>query len=196
MPLVTVATEGVTDTVVVRRICSEVGLEVGTVHGENGKARLDKCLEGYNQAARRERWFVLRDLDTDAECAPTLVGKLLPAPSRGMMLRIATRAIESWLLADARAFARFFSVPVSRIPTDPDALLRPKIHLVDILRHSRSRAMREDVVPRPNSGALVGPGYTGRLTAFVGASWRPAEAAERSDSLRRCLALLSQQRGV
>lgn len=48
--------------------------------------------------------------------------------------------------------------------------------------------MREDIVPRHNSGATVGPGYTGCLTAFVGTAWRPSEAAARSDSLRRCLA--------
>ena len=196
MRLVTVVTEGVTDTVVARRLCSEVGLDIAAVHGENGKDRLDKSLEGYNQAAQRERWLVLRDLDTDADCAPTLVKKLLPAPSRGMMLRIATREIESWLLADAPAFARFFSVSVSRIPGDPDSLRRPKTHLVNILRHSRSRAMREDIVPRHDSGATVGPGYTGRLAAFVGTSWRPTEAAQRSDSLRRCLARLSHRRGA
>lgn len=140
--------------------------------------------------------LVLRDLDTDADCAPTLARKLLPAPARGMTLRIATRAIESRLLADAPAFARFFSVSVSRIPRDPDSLLRPKTHLVNILRHSRSRTMREDIVPRHNSGATVGPGYTGCLTAFVGTSRRPTETAERSDSLRRCLARLAHRRGA
>ena len=191
MPIVTVATEGVTDTVVVRRICREFGLEIAAVHGENGKDGLDQSLAGYNEAARRERWFVLRDLDTDADCAPTLVRKLLPAPARGMTLRIASREIESWLLADARAFARFFSVSAGRIPRDPDSLLHPKAHLVSILRHSRSRAVREDIVPRHNSGWTVGPGYTSRLTAFIQTSWRPAAARRCSDSLRRCLERLS-----
>lgn len=191
MSIVTVVTEGTTDTVVVRRICAEIGLEIAAVHGENGKHGLDKLLGGYNEAARRERWLILRDLDTDADCAPTLVKKLLPTPSRGMTFRIATRGIESWLLADATAFARFFSVSAGRLPRNPDSLLRPKTHLVNILRHSRSRAVREDIVPRDNSGAMVGPGYTSRLMAFVRTSWRPAEAGRRSDSLRRCIKRLS-----
>ena len=196
MALVTVATEGVTDTVVARRICSEVGLDVAAVHGENGKDGLDKSLAGYDQAARREHWFVLRDLDTDADCAPMLMKKLLPAPSRGMTFRIATHAIESWLLADAPAFARFFSVSASRIPKDPDALLHPKADLVNVVRRSRSRAMREDIVPRPDSGSTVGPGYTGRVAEFVRTSWRPAEAAARSGSLRRCLTRLARLRAA
>lgn len=93
MSIVTVVTEGTTDTVVVRRICAEIGLEIAAVHGENGKHGLDKSLGGYNEAARRERWLILRDLDTDADCAPTLVKKLLPTPSRGM--RSASRHVES-----------------------------------------------------------------------------------------------------
>ena len=43
---VTVVTEGVTDTVVARRICSEMGLDIAAVHGENGKDRPTRTIRG------------------------------------------------------------------------------------------------------------------------------------------------------
>jgi hypothetical protein len=59
-----------------------------------------------------------------------------------------------------------------------------------LARHSRSRAVRDEIVPREGSGRSIGPLYATRLIAFVEdevAGWRPAQAASRSDSLRRCI---------
>ena len=70
MRVVSVSTEGPVDTALARRVCTEVGLAVVAVHGERGKHRLDRSLDGYNAAARHGSWFVLRDLDNDADCAP------------------------------------------------------------------------------------------------------------------------------
>ena len=102
------ATEGAIDTAVARRICNEVELEVVAAHGERGKQRLDQSLGGYNAAAQHGSWFVLRDLDTDADCAPSLQERLLATPSRGMTFRIAVHEVESWLIADHISFARYF----------------------------------------------------------------------------------------
>jgi hypothetical protein len=52
---------------------------------------------------------------------------------------------------------------------------------------------REDIVPRQGSGSRVGPGYAGRLIEFVMTAehrWRPGIAAQRSDSLWRCIEAL------
>ncbi|MYD85231.1 MAG: hypothetical protein F4137_00560 [Acidobacteria bacterium] len=186
-----VATEGIVDTAVVRRILAETGVEIAAVYGESGKHHLDKKLGGYNEAARHgRRWFVLRDLNGDAECAPTLVPRLLPTPAPDMTFRVAMREIESWLLADATAFARFFRVSASRIPIDPDSVRHPKQCLVGIVRSSTSRATRAAIVPLDDRGSRVGPGYSSRIIEFVQRHWRPSEASRRSDSLRRCLARL------
>lgn len=194
MPSVTVATEGLIDSVVIRRICQEVDVDILAVYGERGKDALDGALSGYNAAARYGTWFVLRDLDADAECAPSLRRLLIKAPTRGMSIRIAVRAVESWLIADRQSFARYFSVPASRITLDPESLDRPKDYLVNLARRSRSRAIRDDVVPRAGSKARVGPGYAGRVIEFVATAWSPAEARVQSDSLNRCLERLSQVR--
>ena len=192
MRVVCVATEGPIDTSVARRICDEVDLEIAAVHGERGKGRLDRSLGGYNAAARHGLWLVLRDLNTDAGCAPYLRERLLATPSPGMVFRIAVHEVESWLMADQVSFARYFSVSEGLLTRDPESVRHPKEHLVNVVRRSRSRRMREDVVPRDRSKARIGPGYTSRLIEYVRSAWSPALASTRSDSLRRCLDRLSR----
>ena len=187
MSAVYVATEGLIDTAVVRRICSDLGIDIVEVYGQEGKDQLNQRLHGYNEAARRWPWLVLRDLNSDADCAPLLSHGLLPDPAPHMVFRLAVREVESWLLADRDAFAQFFSVHVQRVPEEPESIPHPKRHLVDVVRRSRLRHMRDDIVPREGSGRSVGPGYLGRITDFVQTAWSPTTASLRSDSLRRCL---------
>ena len=190
--MVSVATEGAVDTAVARRICKEVELEVATVYGEHGKQRLDRSLKGYNAAARYRSWFVLRDLDTDVDCAPRLRERLLDSPSPGMAFRIAVREVEAWLMADRKSFSRYFGVSVGLVTNDPESVRHPKDHLVSVVRRSRSRRIRDDVVPRDRSKARIGPGYSSRLIEYVQSAWSPAAASDRSESLRRCLDRLSR----
>ncbi len=190
---VSVAVEGPTDEVVVRRILEYAGLTCGTVYGREGKPYLLKRLPNYNRAARFAPWLVTVDLDQDADCAPDFVRSVLPNPAGSMLFRVAVRAIEAWLLADAERLAAFLHVPCSRIPTHPDAEPNPKRTLINLARQSRKRIIREDIVPREGSGNQVGPGYTGRLIEFVTSEeqlWRPKVAMQRSDSLRRCVEAL------
>jgi hypothetical protein len=109
-----------------------------------------------------------------------------------MIFRVAVRQVESWLLADAARLARFLRVRRSRVPADPDGLPHSKIALVDLARHSSSRTIREEMVPRPGSGRPTGPGYVGRMIEFIESHWEPADAATNSDSLQRCLNRLRQ----
>lgn len=190
---VSVLVEGITDEAVVRRLLEYVGLTCGIVYGKSGKAALLERLPNYNRAAHFAPWLVVVDLDQDAECAPPFVRSVLPNPAHGMQLRVAVRAVEAWLLADAERLAAFLGIPVARIPANPDAEPDSKRTLVKLARRSRRRAIREDIVPREGSGGRVGPGYPGRLIEFVAATehlWRPEVAMQRSDSLRRCVEAL------
>lgn len=190
---VNVLVEGITDEVIVRRLFEYTGLTCGVVYGKSGKAVLLERLPNYNQAARFAPWLAVVDLDQDAECAPPFVHSVLPNPTVGMQFRVAVRAIEAWLLADAERLAVFLGIPVARIPSNPDAEPDPKRVLITLARRSRRRAIREDIVPREGSGGRVGPGYPGRLIEFVTATehlWRPEVAMQRSDSLRRCVEAL------
>jgi len=192
--VVTVALEGRTDVPIVARLLKDTGFELGKVYVQRGKDKLDRQLSSYNRAARFAHWLVVRDLDQDAECGPELKGLLLPEPSALMCFRLAVRAAESWLLADSASLAAFLGVSPSRFPTDPDVLPDPKGTLVDLARRSRKRDVREDMVPRPGSGARVGPGYASRIMEFAGKDWRPRAAAKNSSSLAGCLAALKRWR--
>ena len=169
---VTIAVEGMTDAAVARRLLSESGYQPGLQYIKEGKTALDQSLRGFNNAPRLSCWLVLRDLDRDAACAPDLLRTLLPSPPAHMRLHIPVRAIETWLLADAESFSAFFSVARSRIPPEPESVPNPKEAVVSLARHSRSRAMRDALVPRSGTTAKVGPGYSAVVTQFVSDKWR------------------------
>jgi len=189
---VSYAVEGSVDAAAVRKLLRELRLIAGTEYIRNGKAGLDASLAGYNSAARFSPWIVLRDLDKDAPCASRLRGNLLPHEAEYLFLRIAVRAVESWLMADGEAIATFLHVSPSRIPKAPDLEEHPKTTIVNLARHSRRRVIREGMVPRIGSGISVGPEYTGMLVEFAEQQWSPTRAAKfgRSPSLTRSLACL------
>jgi hypothetical protein len=189
-----VATEGYPDEVVAQSILRTLGFDVGNYYNCKGKSILDAKLHGYNAGARYWPWFVLRDMDHDADCAPDLLAALLPNPGRHMVFRIAVREIEAWLLADRGSFSHFFRVDRNRIPTQPDLLDDPKSTVLEIIQHSRSRAIRDAMLPRKNSGVTEGPGYAIQIAQFASGPWQPRVAAVSSDSLNRCLRRLDSLR--
>jgi hypothetical protein len=185
--VISASVEGITDEAAVRRLVAHVGAGLGDVYGKNGKRQLRNNIRGYNQAARYWPWIVLVDLNSDADCAPELRRDWLPDPSRGMCFRVAVRELEAWLLADRQALAAFLSVRPALMPPDPEELEDPKRFVIDLARRSSRRAIREDMVPRPGSGRLVGPAYPSRVIEFISQAWRPDVAAENSESLRESL---------
>ncbi len=188
---VNILVEGRTDEPVAKRLLEHVGLEVGTVYGRRGKAYLLEHLTKYNKAARFSPWFVIVDLDKDTQCASQALKQWLPVSERGMCLRIAVHAIESWLMADKEHLAEFLGVSISKIPHDTDMVLTPKETLINIARTSRNKGIREDIVPRQGSGASIGRLYVARLNEFSENHWRPDVAKEYSRSLRRCIQALA-----
>jgi len=187
IPPISCAVEGVVDETVLKRLAIETGIKIGTVYGKNGKSYLEKRIEGFNNAAKHSPWIVLIDLDRDAECAPPLREKWLPSPAIHMYFRIAVRAVGAWLLADIEKIADFLCVPQSSIPSHPEELEDPKSQLIDIAARSRKQIIRQEMVPRPNSGVKVGPGYTSLLIEYIQERWRPSIAARRAPSLNSCI---------
>lgn len=189
---ISVAVEGLPDEAVARRLIRHVGAEPGPVYGKLGKPHLRERITGYNHAARHAPWLVMVDLDQEADCAPPLRAAWLRDPAPRLCFRVAVRAVEAWLMADAVALAAFLGVTVRRVPADPESISDPKQVMVSLARASRRRSIREDMVPREGSGRGVGPVYTSRLSEFASLHWRPVEAALRSDSLRRAIACLQR----
>jgi hypothetical protein len=189
---ITVACEGPTDAAVLRRLLLWLGLSVGPAHIKKGKGQLDKRLIAYNEAAKLAPWLVVRDLDADAECAPTLVRKLLPRPAPSMCFRLAVPQIEAWLLADRSGMAAFLGLNAARLPGAPDAIRNAKAELVQLARGSRYRQIREDLVPEPGLTRSVGPGYTARIIEFALETWSPDRAESASPSLASCIRALKR----
>jgi hypothetical protein len=191
---VIVAVEGDTDLPVARALLREAGLAATTEIDSGGKSRLDSRLPGYNAAARSVGWFVLRDLDHDADCPPALLRKLVGTVRPLMCLRIPVRALESWLMADGEMLARFLRVSRTAVPSFPDELPNPKLALVALARKSTKPGIRRAMVPPPQTNRPVGPEYEARLIEFGTHYWRLHAARKRSPSLESSIEALRRLR--
>lgn len=74
-------------------------------------------------------------------------------------------------------------------PTD-EPVAKKLLEHVNNARTSRSKSIRDDLVPRQGSGAKVGPLYLARLTDFTAHQWQPVEGEKHSQSLQRCIRAL------
>jgi len=186
------AVEGIVDEAILRSLLATVGRSAATVYLQGGKSRLLLKLPGSNAAAAYSPWIVMVDLDHDAPCAPEYVASQLAAPASQMRFRVAVRQAEAWLMGDRERLAAYLRVPQSRVPADPEKEPDSKEAMVTIARNSRDRHIRADMVPVAGSGRRTGPNYAGRLIEFATQRWRPTVAAERIDSLSRCLQRLAE----
>lgn len=185
------AVEGRSDQVILTKLLKSLDVCILGAFSKGGKVELLRKLNGYNQNARFAPWLVVLDLDQDAECAPSYARSILPSPNKKMMLRFAVRSIESWLLADIGRMARFLKIKAENFPRNPDAEDDPKQSLIDLVNQKcNSRSIRQDMLPHDLGETRVGPGYISRMEDFAINHWRPAVAAERSDSLARCIRAL------
>lgn len=119
--------------------------------------------------------------------AGALVERLLGASlvSETLLVRIAVRAVESWLLADHDGVREYFAT--SAVVSDPETALRPKRELVGACRRSRTRRIRDEMVPRDGSGAALGPGYANCVYEFARDHRDPVAAAVNAPSLARAI---------
>ena len=191
-PVINVAVEGPLDEAVAHKLITLVGGAVGNVFGREGKPNLRQRIGGFNNAARHAPWLVLVDLDNDAECAPSLRDAWLPDPTSNLCFRFAVREVEAWLMADAKTLASHLGVSLNRISRTPERVNHPKDEMVNLGRRSRRGDVREDMVPRQESGRRVGPAYASRLIEYVKNKWRPEVAANRSESLHRAILCLKR----
>ena len=154
---------------------------------KGGSGRFWRDAPRYNEMARNDG-LVLAFADLDrSPCASRLIaGRLGRGRSSRFLFRIASRMLESWLLAD-RNLAGYLQVPAKRLPRAPDTVLNPKQAIVNLARDSRSRLVREDLVPEVGTTAPVGKNYTRRMENFIDAHWEPLAASRSSPSLARAI---------
>lgn len=188
-----VAGEDLLHLAVAEKIALHFDYEVLASHNRNGSGRLDSGLKGFAAASAQYPWLVLRDLDR-ANCAPELLERILPdrANYPNLLLRIVVTEVESWLLADRGNFSQLLGLSLAKMPTHPEDLDHPKEALIALAAQSRHRNLRDGLVPRPGSGASVGPEYNSILESFIWDSWNLEDAANVAPSLKRVLDRVAQ----
>ena len=145
------------------------------------KSRMDQ----FNQIARWRPILVLTDLD-QGECAPHLRRDWLrQSPAPNLLFRVAVRECETWLLADSEAFAAFIGIEPQKVPITPETLPDPKQVLLGLVRKSRHRDLKRDILPTPGARTAQGLGYNEQLCRFVRDHWRVDCAVQHSPSLAR-----------
>lgn len=180
---------------VLRRLLEHSGrcYQIGTSYHRGGSGYLRRIVAGLNNAARGMPCLVLTDLD-QAECAPALIRDWLRPASHhpNLLLRVAVKEVEAWLLADRKGFADFIGIREESIPLDSDSIEHPKESLINLVGRSRRRRLREAILPPPGSTSKQGPDYNGALIPFVQDDWNPANAARMSSSLERIVRTLKE----
>lgn len=188
-----VAEDRLTEAVLLKCI-SEVlpTYSVARTEVKNGRGNVQRELGAYARLAQAMPVLIGVDLDSD-ECAPTLLSKWgrLP-PQQGLLLRVAVREIEAWVLADEKRIAAFVGAAPNEVPKRPDTLDDPKRSLLEVARaHARSE-LKADLVPRNYDAAYprIGPAYNLRMCEFIATKWRPQVARGKSESLDRAMVAL------
>jgi len=188
------ATEDALSEAVGRRLLSELSGEVWVSPAlrKGGRGYLRMRMNSWRQMASRQGVLVLTDLDL-IDCPPTLLrdwhaGRVAPP---GLLLRVAVRTIEAWILADHQAMRKLIG-PKVPLPSCPDDLRNPKQHLLNLAQHA-PRDVRLDLIKQAGAMASQGIGYNARLTDWVTSTWSPDRAAARSPSLRRTRARLRER---
>ena len=193
MELVLVA-EDALSMAVMRRLLADCGrgIQVHTAIISGGVDAIRKRVPVYRNACRVLPHVLLIDLD-QTPCAPDLLeswGLTHKMPT--LLIRVAVRTVEAWLLADALGLAEQLKVSPTKIPSRPETLENPKQTLVNLARHSRSRRIASELAPSPGSRAQVGPLYNTRLCEFVAQRWSPQKASKGAPSLAKTILRLDE----
>lgn len=189
---ISLVVEGNLDEVVSKKLISQYApkIQMKTTYPMGGRSQIHKKITNYNQAAKVFPYLVLVDLDQD-ECAPILINDWLPNRHPHLLLRVAVRQVESWLLADRKAIAKFLGVGLNRIPVMPDCERDSPKTIMSISRKSQKRTIRESIPPIGDT-ASRGPDYNGQLSRFVSQLWNPERARLHSNSLDKTIKALQK----
>ena len=192
--LVNIATEDeLSEAVAVRLVNGAFGDgRVGNRLGRQGNGYLIKKLPSLRQMANREPVLVLTDLD-DTNCAPNLIetwseGQAFP---ENLLLRVAVRETEAWLLADRNGMAKLLGISPNKIPIDPETLDDPKRFLLNLARNAK-REVRSELIVAKGAAASQGLGYNRLLSSFVSSDWRLEDAIIGSASLFKAVVRLRE----
>jgi len=176
---------------VFRKCISEFLPDFAVLRSEfkGGRGNVQRELAAYANLAETMPVIVGVDLDQDS-CAPDLlrVWQRAYAPHTNLVIRVAVREIESWVLADRKRFANFVGAQSDDITKNPDGLDDPKRLVLNLARAHAKPDLKRDLIPKNFSQyPRIGPAYNLQMCKFVQEQWRPHVAIKRSDSLARAV---------
>lgn len=188
-----VAVEDELSAAVMHRLIQTTGRKfvISRTFNARGCGRLKADMGKFRSASHVLPHVVLTDLD-QYPCPPALLEdwQATALPPR-LLLRIAVREVEAWLLADREGIANFLGVAKNKVPQDPEAEADPKRTLINLARRSRRQRLAIEMVPETGSSAPIGPLYNVRLSEFVNTHWDVENARAVSPSLDRALSRLA-----
>lgn len=166
----------------------QIGCSVRALPPAGGVGKFKDGIPRMNDVASKG-FTVLMIADADqAVCPPAQLGSWVPrAVHPNLLLRLAVRESESWVLADRHAFAEFAQVSAAVVPRLPDELPDPKGSLLHLIRRGKRRDLRDEMLPTRGSRSKIGLGYNAQLQRFVCERWNADRALEQSPSLARAV---------
>jgi hypothetical protein len=189
--IVNMLVEGPLDEYAAAKIIQSVGHESGICYGKKGCDFIRDNIRRFNKAAHLTPYLTMVDfMDTGLPCPPEVVQEWLPHREPQMLFRLVVRELESWLLADRQGIADFLYIALNKVPHNPEDVGDPKQQLVNLARKSRSKSIRDALVPPPGSTAQVGRLYTSEIARFITSNWSIDEAKLLSPSLAKCISSL------
>ena len=167
---------------------------VGAVFGREGFGYLKKQAQAFNHAAKHCPFLLLADLD-QSPCPPQLIADWLKRPRHPhLLLRVAVREVESWLLGDCASISAFLSLKKKFVCGAPEQRADPKDTLLKLAMSSPRRSMRDAIVWQDDSNGKLyqGPDYNAALAQYVGECWDIQKARIVCRSLGRFFVALER----
>jgi hypothetical protein len=161
-------------------------ININRILGKRGSSYIRNNLKSFNQAANVKYYVVILDLDL-VECAPLLLEDIITfKQNKDLLLNVAVREAETWLLADRKRMAAFLGIAESKIRREVEEIQDPKNYLIRLASHSKYPPIRRALIPE--GGAKVGRLYNSTLEEFIREKWDINSAMKNSRSLSRFVA--------
>ena len=192
MTPIAIATEDQLSEAIALRLIADISTPHLVQHklGRRGNGYLKSKMDNWYQMAQQQVMLVLTDLDR-ADCLVEFRDKWLASePPDSLLLRIAVREVESWVLADHVAMRELIGAK-GVLPVAPDELPDPKQALLRLAKGA-PKQVRNDLLKTIDGHLSPGLGYNARLSEWVNSVWNPQRAAVRSPSLARARLRLNE----
>jgi len=155
--MLNVIVEDVLSETVMRRLLEQVGFQgESTFRMMRGNGKIRQGMPKFAVAA--SRFFphiVLTDLDRYPCPLALMETWSMGSLPEALLFRIAVHEVESWLMADRERFAASLSLPIGKVPLNPDLEPDAKQCLFGLIRKSRKRRLRKELLP--TVGSHIGP---------------------------------------